>query len=81
MALRAKFYKDKEKLRITRNAQRKRYYHKTINAKNNRKRWEKQDIELVLTSDLTDMKLSELLQRSVSAIQGIRHIHKRERGN
>jgi hypothetical protein len=68
MPLRANQYKDKEKLRITRNAQRKRYYNKTTNIYKRRK-WTTEDIQLILNSNLTDMELSKLIERSVPSIQ------------
>lgn len=76
MPLRAKFYKDKERLLVTRNAHRNRYYRKTQNALNKNTRWTIFDIELVLKSDFTDTELSKKIGRSVAAIQRIRHRYK-----
>ena len=57
-----KHYRDLEKLRVTRNRQRKRNYQKSQNAINSRKHWQEWEIKLVLTSDLTDMESKEIGQ-------------------
>jgi macrodomain Ter protein organizer (MatP/YcbG family) len=67
MTLRSNRYADKEKLRITRNAQRKRYYNKT--STHTRKKWTDNEIELLFNNDLNDHELSDLLKRSVQSIQ------------
>ena len=74
-----KHYRDLEKLRVTRNRQRKRNYQKSQNAINSRKHWQEWEIKLVLTSDLTDMELSKEIGRSVQAIQQTRFLYKERR--
>ena len=49
-----------------------RYYRQTENAKNSKKRWTREEIDIVLRNDKTDMELSLLLGRSVKSIQLIR---------
>ena len=71
MALRSKEYRDKEKLRKTRNAQRKRYYRQTQG--NKPKRWSEDEIQMVLDKPVTDRELSELMNRSMQSIQLKRH--------
>ena len=68
-----KFYKDKEKCRITRNKQRKQNYRKTAFAKNGWERWQQWEMELVLAHETTDFELSKILERSVQSIQAKRH--------
>ena len=60
-------YVDKEKLRRTRNQQRKRNYQKT--AKYKRRKWTLKEDELVLAHNISDVQLSEKIKRSVQAIQ------------
>lgn len=76
-----KKYKDIDKLRRTRNKQRKRYYNKTINAKNQWERWTDEHLQMVLEHKLTDTEISKKIGRSVSAIQQIRWVHKRKQNN
>lgn len=62
-------YTNREHCREIRNAQRKRYYSKTLNISQGRRRWTKEEDNLVLNSSLTDTELSKLIQRSVRSIQ------------
>ena len=67
----------KEKERIQRRAQTKRYYKRlSVDKKNAKQRWSIHDIELVLAHEQPDRILSEQLGRSVKAIQEIRRIYK-----
>jgi len=74
LTLRSKFYSDKEKLRKTRNAQRKRYYKQTQG--NKPRKWTDEEIELILESEITDKELANLLSRSIQSIQMKRHREK-----
>lgn len=67
MVLRAKNYKNLDRLRKTRQAQAKRYFDKTAIYKS--RRWTDVEDVIVLEHKKTDMDLSKLLQRSVKAIQ------------
>lgn len=67
MVLRAKSYKDKDKLRKTRNAQNRRYFSKT--AKYKPRRWTDIEDVIVLEHKSTDMEISKQIERSVKAIQ------------
>jgi hypothetical protein len=67
MVLRASRYKDKEKLRKTRNAQNKRYFSKTAIYKP--RRWTDIEDVIVLEHKNTDMQISKQIERSVKAIQ------------
>lgn len=67
MVLRASKYKDKEKLRKTRNAQNKRYFSKTAIYKP--RRWTDIEDVIVLEHKNTDMEISKQIGRSVEAIQ------------
>jgi len=73
MVLRSKQYKDKDKLRITRNEQRKRYYKKTQG--NESRLWTDEEIKLILESKMTDMELAIIISRSVSSIQSKRYYY------
>ena len=67
----------KEKERVQRRAQTKRYYKRlSADKKNARQRWTIHDIELVLAHEQPDRILSEQIGRSVKAIQEIRRIYK-----
>ena len=67
----------KEKERVQRRAQTKRYYKRlSADKKNAKQRWTIHDIELVLAHEQPDRVLSEQLGRSVKAIQEIRRIYK-----
>lgn len=65
-------YADKEKMRNTRNAQRKRYYSKTQHAPNHYSRWTIKELNMVEAHEISDMELSKKIGRSVSSIQGMR---------
>lgn len=67
MALRASLYKNKDKLRKTRNAQNKRYFSKTAIYKP--RRWTEIEDVIVLEHKNTDMEISKQIERSVKAIQ------------
>ena len=67
MALRAKDYRDKEKLRKTRNSQRNRYYSKTSIYPP--REWTCFEIEAILAREVSDMELSRQIKRSVRSIQ------------
>ena len=70
--LRKKYYADMEKFRRTANAQKRRYYGKTVNAKNRGEPWSKHEVERVFARDVTDTELSAEIGRSVRAIQVMR---------
>lgn len=61
-------YKDLKKFRETCNKQTRKYYDKTVNAKNKRKLWTKKDEELILEHKILDRELSKILGRSMKAI-------------
>ena len=67
MVNRKDWYSDMDKFKKTRNAQRLRYYRKTQGY--GRRLWTSEEIDLVMTSSITDMDLSEVIKRSVQAIQ------------
>ena len=67
MVLRASSYKDKDKLRKTRNAQNKRYFSKTAIYKP--RRWTEIEDVIVIEHKNTDMEISKQIERSVKAIQ------------
>lgn len=67
MALRSKSYRDKDKLRKTMNAQRKRYYKQT--QLYTTKKWTDEEIDLILNSKMPDRELSDYLKRSMQSIQ------------
>lgn len=71
MPIRKNSYADMNKFLKTRNLQRKRYYQKTA-FKYGRRRWTQQEDDLVLKREMTDMQLSDLIHRSVGAIQSRR---------
>ena len=67
----------KEKERVLRRAQTKRYYKRlSVDKKNAKQRWAIHDIEVVLAHEQPDRVLSEQLGRSVKAIQEVRRIYK-----
>lgn len=70
--LRKQNYKDLNKWRKSKNRQRKRYYRKTQNAKNSGRPWTKEEIKIVMEHDMTDTEISNLIGRSVAAIQNRR---------
>lgn len=67
MSNRRKLYADKEKFRETKNEQRRRYYKRT--QKYNARPWTEEDDNKVLAHNIPDPKLSDMIQRSVGAIQ------------
>lgn len=67
MALRASSYKDKDKLRKTRNAQNRRYFSKTAIYKP--RRWTEIEDVIVIEHKNSDMEISKQIERSVKAIQ------------
>lgn len=67
MVLRGSSYKDKDKLRKTRNAQNKRYFSKTAIYKP--RRWTDMEDVIVIEHKNTDMEISKQIERSVKAIQ------------
>lgn len=62
-----KYCKDQERFRISRNAQRKRYYKKTAIYEPNP--WTEEQDKCVLKHIITDTELSDLIGHSVQAIQ------------
>ena len=68
MSIKTTNYTDIEKFRKNRKEYNKKYYQRT--AIYEPKKWTKEDDEAILRSnDITDTELSDLLQRSVQAIQ------------
>lgn len=76
--LRKSGYKDLEKYRKTRNAQKKRYYQKTTFSENSKKHYRPDELALILEHSYTDMELSKILGRSVGSIQTKRRRLKKE---
>ena len=76
--LRRSNYKDMEKYRKTRNAQKRRYYHKTAFSENSKKHYRADELSMILEHKYTDSELSILLGRSVGSIQTKRRRLKRE---
>ena len=70
--LRKKFYKDLNKFRRTRNAQKHRYYGKTQNAANRCMSWTESELDAIMRKEKTDMEISAEIGRSVKAIQVMR---------
>ena len=68
MPSRIKFYRDKNKARITRNKQRKLNYKRGRVYQINKGRWSKADVELI-SLDRCDRDIAALLGRSVEAVQ------------
>lgn len=64
-------YTDMDRYRRTRNEQRKRYYQKTA-GKYPMRGWTDEEDLMVINHEIADTRLSELIQRSVSAIQSRR---------
>ena len=60
-------YRDKDKYKKTRDAQKKRYYDKT--AIYQRNSWNSQQDKLVLEHSISDTELSKIIGHSVKAIQ------------
>ena len=67
----------KEKERVQRRAQTKRYYKRlSADKQNSKQRWTIHDIEIILAHEQPDRVLSEQLGRSVKAIQEARRVYK-----
>ena len=62
-------YKEWDKYRKVHNEQKTRYRNKTGAFKYVRKRWTAEELELIKKHEIPDRELSELICRSVSAIQ------------
>ena len=62
-------YKDLNKWREACRKEKQKYYSKTANAVNHRKRWSDEEIEIILKHEETDTCISKILGRSVKAIQ------------
>ena len=69
--LRKSSYKDMNKYRKTRNAQKRRYYGKT--QKYERRKWTSEEDKRVLEHNISDTELSQEIKRSVCSIQNRRH--------
>lgn len=74
---RMKLYKNKELAKETRNRQKRRYYGKTAFIYGKRE-WTREEDIAIIKHEHTDSKLSEMLERSVSAIQKRRCILRKE---
>ena len=73
-------YKNIDKWRETCHKQRLKYYRKTACAKNKSKRWTAEEVEIVMNHEVSDHKISEIIGRSVEAIQQRRcHENKKRR--
>ena len=77
---RKKEYKSMEKWRKACNRQRLRYYRKTSFAKNHNKSWTEEEIEIVMNHEVPDHTISEIIGRSVAAIQMVRCKQNKKRG-
>lgn len=74
-------YKDCNKFKEAKNRRKKRYYTKHAIGKEHRyKRYNEEEIQLILKHEMTDVELSKILGRSVEAIQIKRSNLKKERG-
>lgn len=67
--LRKSEYKDLEKYKKTKREQEKRYYGKTQDALNSRKYWTPREIKMIMAKNMSDRELSQILGRSMKAIQ------------
>lgn len=76
MSLRSQKYKDKERLRKTRNLQRTRYYGKSSNIYP-RREWTNSELNMIFERKIPDPELSKAIQRSVHSIQQKRYEMKR----
>ena len=72
MPIRVRSYKNKDKARVTRNAQRLRYYQKT-QLYSGRRTWTKEEDKAVLEHSITDTELSYAIHRSVQSIHTRRY--------
>ena len=70
--LRKEKYRDMNKYRETRNAQKLRYFRKTQGGENTGKKWTRDDIVMIMESRITDTELAHSIGRSVGAIQTMR---------
>lgn len=61
-------YKDVDKWRKTCNAQRARYYARTVDAINSKTRWQPWEDEMILKMEVPDKELSRQLGMSMKAI-------------
>lgn len=75
---RKKDYRDMDRYRETRNAQKRRYYRRTEKSINSGQPWTPHEIKRVMEHNVTDMQLSKEIGRSVAAIQVMRNRLKRE---
>ena len=75
---RKSLYKDMEKYRATRNAQKNRYFSRTTYAENRRQPWTSQELNIIMAHEKSDMEISKEIGRSVRAIQEMRHRAKRK---
>ena len=75
---RKSLYKDMEKYRATRNAQKNRYFSRTTYAENRRQQWTIQELNIIMAHEKSDMEISKEIGRSVRAIQEMRHRAKRK---
>ena len=64
-----KQYRDKEKYRKYHNNWSKRYYGKTEKARNKGKRWNEEEMRMLLEKTMPDRELSNVIGRSMKAIQ------------
>lgn len=65
----AKNYKNKEKLKQYIKNNKDKYYNKFKTGINNNKQWTKDEIEIILNSDLLDCEIAKKIGRSIHAIQ------------
>lgn len=66
---RKKLYKDMDKWRKTCREQKRRYYEKTQNSRNKGSKYTLEEIKMILDKNYSDTELSQILGRSVKAIQ------------
>lgn len=66
---RKKLYKDMDKWRETCREQKRRYYEKTQNSRNKGNKYTLEEIKMILDKNYSDTELSQILGRSVKAIQ------------
>lgn len=71
-------YKDKEKWRKTKRKQQMRYYGRSAFAPRHHEMWTEEDKEKVWAHEVSDAKLSEMIGRSIGAIQMMRSKMKKE---
>lgn len=73
-------YKNREKWREVCRRQRRRNYSQTAHAKNHHKPWSDKEIEIVMLHEVPDRMISEIIGRSVQAIQYKRCQEKKKGG-